>query len=177
MTTIISLIGAPCSGKSVLAAEIYKTLSMQGLSCQLVREYATEYNARFGGINPYQHVAILGKQTNRMLAFIGKVDFLVTDSCLSLNAFYSRLIDGDSLTKNTVKLIYKKLEQDGHKLKFYHLEPLPLVSAAGRIHDENIKIDACLSFFIHFLSNVNKIKAMPLEDRCKLIVEEVTYGI
>jgi hypothetical protein len=146
MTLILEIGGAPSSGKSTLAAGLYSKLSEEGYSVQLVREYATEFNARNGSIQPYEHVSILGKQMARMQAFLGKVDILISDSPLYLNSFYSGMVDQKSLTLECVEKIYDQL-QCRHKIKQIFLCPLQNKKAAGRIHEKSKEIDESLRLF------------------------------
>ena len=41
-TIIINLIGAPCAGKSTLAALVFSKLKMNNISCEIVTEFAKD---------------------------------------------------------------------------------------------------------------------------------------
>ena len=148
MTRIIEIGGAPSAGKSTLAADLYARMSEKGLSVQLSREYACEYAARYGAISRYEHVAILGKQLSRITAFLGKVDYIISDSPLYLNAFYSSLIDDDSLTLNCVRKIYEQILMEGNEIIQINLDPLENIKAAGRIHSNSFQLDIDIDKFL-----------------------------
>lgn len=139
-TSLVEIGGAPSSGKSTLTAALYGSLSEQGYSVQMVREYATEHNARYGGIGPFEHVSILGKQISRIVPFLGKVDYLISDSPLYLNSFYCSMVDEFNLTEGVVKELYKQILAGRTKIIELSLLPRKLEQAVGRIHTENNKL-------------------------------------
>lgn len=170
MTEIISIIGAPSSGKSVTSAQVYLELHKKDQSAHLVREYAQEHNARHGLIKPFEHVHILGKQVSRVSAFLGKVDYLIEDSPLLLNAFYSELVDGDSLTLECVQKIYEQIKSDGHKIRFFFLDPLEIKEEVGRIHFEPLHEQLKIFVERHFSVCYQRIPVETIERRAELIL-------
>lgn len=86
---VVNLFAGPGSGKSTGAAYIFSELKMNGVECELVREYIKdkvwERNTKVFGNQPY----ILGKQYHRMYILEGEVDVLITDSPLLLPVLYN----------------------------------------------------------------------------------------
>lgn len=85
----ICIIGAPCTGKSVFARSLSAELTKQGVSCELVQEYASYYIQQVGApLQPWEQLVIsigqyLSEQkTNR--------DHLVTDAAAFATYIYAQ---------------------------------------------------------------------------------------
>jgi hypothetical protein len=90
-TTLINLWGGPGSGKSTTAAAVFAAMKMRGISCELVREYVKTWAWRGEKIGEFDDVYITAKQLRDESALYGKVEYIVTDSPLSLGQLYERL--------------------------------------------------------------------------------------
>lgn len=88
-TLVVNLLGAPSSGKSTLAAQLYAELSKRGHLAEYVTEVAKDlvWDQRHN-ILQYQHL-VFGLQHQKLDRLIGKVDFVVTDSPLLLSKYYN----------------------------------------------------------------------------------------
>lgn len=88
-TTYVNIFGAPCSGKSTVAAGLFYHLKRAGHSVELVTEYAKDlvYEEDFDTLNNYQD-EIFVEQLSRVRRLKGKVQFAVVDSPLILSAVY-----------------------------------------------------------------------------------------
>lgn len=86
---VINLFGGPGSGKSGIAAGVYSKLRKQGISIELVREYAKElyYQERLKLMLEFQEV-LYTEQNVRQQSLIDKVDYVITDSPILLSAVY-----------------------------------------------------------------------------------------
>jgi len=89
MTTVINLLAGPCSGKSVTAALLFARMKMGGFKVELVTEYAKDlvYADRTNVLENDQ-LYILAKQNYRLSNLVGKVDYIITDTCLLLSNVY-----------------------------------------------------------------------------------------
>lgn len=86
----INLWGVPGSGKSVLAAQIFAALKIDGVNIELVTEYARELAHRRDEIGPYKQTFVTSTQQQRELTFLeGDADLIVTDSPLGLGYIYA----------------------------------------------------------------------------------------
>jgi hypothetical protein len=92
MTTVINLFGAPGAGKSTGAAYIFSKLKLDGISCEYVSEFAKDKcweNNKEVFARPENQFFIGANQFYRMSCLIDKVDVIVTDSPIIMNAFYN----------------------------------------------------------------------------------------
>jgi hypothetical protein len=93
MTTVINLFGAPGAGKSTGAAYVFSKLKLDGINCEYVSEFAKdkcwEENESIFKI-PENQFFVGANQFYRMSCLLDKVDVIVTDSPIILNAFYNK---------------------------------------------------------------------------------------
>ena len=93
-TKVVNLFGASGVGKSSGAAYIFSQLKMNGISCELVPEYAKdkvwENNKEI--FKPENQVYIFGKQSYRISRLIGKVEYIITDSPILLSNVYNKSV-------------------------------------------------------------------------------------
>ena len=94
---VINLFGAPGSGKSTGAAEIFAALKKKGINAELVTEFAKdktwEHNMLALGCQEY----IFGKQSYRLRRCRDDVEVIVTDSPLPLSLIY---LEDDDLNRD-----------------------------------------------------------------------------
>lgn len=91
----INFFGAPGSGKSTLAAELFSTMKKDGYNCELINELAREWAYLNRPILSCDQIYLFASQMNRedTLLSRNKVDYVITDSPVYLNAFYGILKD------------------------------------------------------------------------------------
>jgi deoxyadenosine/deoxycytidine kinase len=91
-TKVVNLFGPSGVGKSSGAAYIFSQLKMNGISCELVPEYAKdkvwENNEEI--FKPENQVYIFGKQFYRISRLIDKVEYIITDSPILLSNVYNK---------------------------------------------------------------------------------------
>ena len=128
-TIRINLFGAPGSGKSVIAALLFAELKIREHTAELIREVAKEmiYEGIDIGSDEIQ-IDIFNTQKHKEDIVISQTDFLITDSPLLLNAFYS----GD---ESILKIAKKK----NSKIKNinYWITRSFFFESEGRRHDQN----------------------------------------
>lgn len=88
-TTVLNLIGGPGIGKSTLAAKIYSTMKENNISCELVREFVKDWAWEERKVKPLDQLYLLGQQCYRESLLYGKVEYIITDSPIIMNGFYS----------------------------------------------------------------------------------------
>jgi hypothetical protein len=85
---VINWFGGPHSGKSTQAAGLFHLMKSDGLSVELVNEYA-KMKVWEGHIDILQdQLYMLAKQNRRQMRLDGQVEYCVTDSPLILSAVY-----------------------------------------------------------------------------------------
>jgi nicotinamide riboside kinase len=89
-TLIVNLFGGPGTGKSTMAASVFAELKWRGINCELATEYAKEkvWEESFAIFE--NQVYILGKQMQRIVRVLGKVDVVITDSPVILVILYNK---------------------------------------------------------------------------------------
>jgi len=89
-STVINMFAGPGAGKSTLASGVYKELWRQGVSCELITEYAKE-RVWEGSIEVLEdQLNILGKQQHRQFRAGKYYRVLITDSPILLSLFYDK---------------------------------------------------------------------------------------
>ncbi len=116
-TNIISLYGGPGAGKSTSAAYLYYLLKAEGKNVELVREYVKDWVWEGRKIGTYDQIYFLGKQVKHESMLYGKVDWIVTDSPILMNAYYASIYCTPNLgpgIKAATLAFYKQAMEDGH---------------------------------------------------------------
>lgn len=108
-TKIINLFGPSGTGKSTGAAYIFSQLKLNGISCELVPEYAKDkvWEGNEEIFKPENQTYIFGKQFYRISRLIGKVKYIITDSPILLSNVYNK--------SDILKLHFEDAVRDCHK--------------------------------------------------------------
>lgn len=88
----INFFGAPGTGKTVLAYETFAHFKKSDRNCELVTELAREWAYIDRSIQSMDQIYLFASQMNREDSILSrnKADFLITDSPLLLNCWFSR---------------------------------------------------------------------------------------
>lgn len=105
-TLVVNLIGEPCTGKSVLAAELFAALKKQGLKVELVQEYAKDLTWGEDWDTLGNQAYVTSKQFRRQCRVDGKVDVIVTDTSLLLGAVYRGRGCGENFDRYLMEDLY-----------------------------------------------------------------------
>jgi len=182
MSKLISIVGAPSSGKSTLAASIHYQLKKKGLNSIFVTEAATDYIAEWGIPNtPIDQMVIFYKQLNREKMYMGSKDYIICDSSSILNYFYFRSLYPKKLSNKDVaainhlqKEILKNINQ---WYKIYYIPPiLDNVEDGIRFQnkDEIARLDNVIRDYL-ILENIDHIDLsdINIDERCKYIFKDI----
>lgn len=132
-TLVISAFGGPGSGKTVACMDICQQLKKHGYNAEYVSEvpkdyvYDEQYHL-LDGTAEHQY-DMLKKQLERVDRYIGKVDFVVTDSPVLLNGIYNR-----QQTKQYESLLLG-LHNHYNNFVFFVERDAEQFQQEGRIHD------------------------------------------
>lgn len=163
----INLYGGPGIGKSTVASLVFAELKVRGLNVEMVHEYAKELvyeGIDLRNVDQFFQDRILIEQLRRELLFFKKVDYIITDSPLMLNAYYNGGKTSVFMAKQTDS------ESD---LNFYLTRTNEHFEGKGRSHTEkeSVVIDKKMLSFLkkHKVNLINvdgdsRTKAMKIVD-------------
>ena len=179
---LITIIGAPSSGKSTLAASVHSELKKAGENSIFIGEESTNYIAEYGVPNtPLDQIVIFYKQLNKERMYIGSKDYIICDSSGILNYFYFRGLFNNKLTNKDIaivnhlqKEILKTINQWSH---IYYAPPiLSNVDDGIRYHDQEeiLKIDRWIKSYLE-LENISHddLTAIDLNKRVDYILKSI----
>ena len=143
-STIISIIGAPSSGKSTLATDVHTELKKSSENSIYIPECATDFIAEYGvPSSPMDQMIIFYKQLNRERMFIVSKDYILCDSSSLLNYFYFRSLFDNPLSNKDIasinhiqKEILKSINQWSY---IFYVPPIKQKSVVDgiRFHNED----------------------------------------
>lgn len=180
MTTIVNMYGGPGAGKSTSAAGLYYLLKTAGLNAELVREYVKDWAWEKRAFSTYDQLYFLGKQSRRESMLYDKVDWVVTDSPVMLNAYYAGLYAPPGLAggvKAAVLGFYQQGAADGHRHVHVMLRRTKPYLAHGRYQDEAgaRQVDGDLRLFLQGLG-VEFLEVDTDEEPLRQLARQLTAG-
>lgn len=135
-TKIIELFGGPGIGKSSMAFDLCSRMKQKHYDVELVKEYAKNYAHANQKISDYDQLYILAKQMKSEVQLYGKVEYIVTDSPLLLNAFYSTLVyDNEDFGNAALSLIELSKKDKVERLPYF-LNRIHPYQEKGRFQNE-----------------------------------------
>lgn len=171
---LVSIIGAPSSGKSTLATSVHHALKVRKKNSVFVGEAATDYIAEWGIPNtPVDQLVIFYKQLGRERMYVGSKEWIICDSSSLLAYFYFRsffkgqLSLKDVATINHVqKEILKSLNQWN---RIYYVPPVLDGDENDGIRFQNkeeiIRLDG-------IIKNYLELECIPYVDLSKVSLDE-----
>ena len=181
---LVSIIGAPSSGKSTLAASVHHGLKIRKKNSVFVGEAATDYIAEWGiPDTPTDQIVIFYKQLGRERMYLGSKEWIICDSSSILNYFYFRSLFGQTLSLKDIatinhiqKEILKSLSQ-WHKI--YYVPPFlddDDTSDGIRFHnkEEIIKIDGIIRNYLE-LERIpyTDLSHIPIDERNEWVINDL----
>lgn len=180
---LITILGAPSSGKSTLATKVHHTLKVKKENSIFVSEAATDYIAEYGiPDTPTDQLVIFYKQLGRERMYVGSKDWIVCDSSTILNYFYFRSLFSTSLSMKDIatinhvqKEILKSISQ-WHRI--YYVPPFleDDENDGIRYHkkDEIIKLDSIIKNYLD-LERIPylDLSGIDINDRSDVIISDL----
>jgi len=133
-TTIINFFGAPSSGKSTAAAQLFCDFKKKNVSCELVTEYVKDWAWEQRPITKYDQLFIVMNQLRRETILFDKVDFIITDSPVLLGCFYDEYYNNHQLARHSVLAYLNMIQKQGIISTNYWLEHQGYQDTSGRYH-------------------------------------------
>lgn len=184
MSKLVSVMGAPSSGKSTLATSVHHGLKIRKKNSVFVGEAATDYIAEWGvPDSPTDQIVIFYKQLSRENMYKDSKEWVICDSSSILNYFYFRSLFNSKLSLKDIatinhiqKEILKSINQ-WHKI--YYVPPFlddedPVDGI--RFHDKEdiIKIDVMVRNYLD-LENIEytDLTNIPIDERDQWVINDL----
>ncbi len=151
----INFFGVPSVGKTTVATGFFHYCKAKHYNCELISELARDWAYTDRSIKSFDQIYLTATQMHRedTLLLRKKVDFIISDSPILLNTFYSEIANAD-FTKPLIDL-HRLFEHKYPSINFYiRRNEKSSYSASGRHHDEkqlfelNQKLDLFLNRYI-----------------------------
>jgi hypothetical protein len=144
MTILINLYGGPGTGKSTTAASIFADLKRSNINAELVTEYVKQWAWDNRRPVSFDQFYFFGHQSRREYSLFNKVDAIVTDSPVSLCAYYAK----EYGTKTQAELFSKMYIEyasmctnSGVDVKHIWLKRTGNYDSRGRFHSHQQALD------------------------------------
>lgn len=132
-TLVISAFGGPGSGKTVACMDICQQLKKRGYNAEYVSEVAKDYvydeNYKMLDGSAEHQYEMLQEQLKRVDRYMGKVDFVVTDSPILLNGIYNKQLSPE------YEQTLLQLHDQYNNFVFFVNRDESHFQSEGRIHD------------------------------------------
>lgn len=179
---LVTIIGAPSSGKSTLASEVHTELKKLGKNSIYVTEAATDYIAEYGIPNsPIDQIVIFYKQLNRERMYLDSKEFIICDSSGILNYFYFRgLFDNNLSNKDiaTINHLQKEILKTINQWDYVFYIPPILENTEDGIRYHNVeqisKIDRWIKSYLE-LENIHHfdLSEIDLKKRVDFVLKTI----
>lgn len=175
MTTVVNFYGAPGSGKSTGAAHVFSKLKLDGVNCEYVSEFAKdkcwEQNKNVF-LLPENQFYIGANQFYKMYMLKDKVDVIVTDSPIYMNAMYNKsAVLGKEYNEIMFRLseMFNNINFFINRVKPYHTE--------GRNQTEKESNQISIDLKKTILSKIPYIEVNGNEDGYEIIYQTVKHHL
>jgi len=146
MAQLINFYGAPSSGKSTIAAELFCKMKKAGKDVELVSEHAKDWVWDKRKIEKFFQIKIVSEQIYRESRLFDQVEYIITDSPAIFGCFYEEYYFKQEIIRPMMKLYLE--ERNKHvRCHDYFLKYIPeKATEKGRFQSkqESIEIDQML---------------------------------
>lgn len=117
-TIVVNLFGGPGTAKSIFCALIFAKLKLEGVNCEMAREYAKDEVWAGSEHLLDNQQGVYGEQQRRLYVLDGKVTVAVTDAPLMNSIIYDKLGKGNDVDfRRTVKNEFNRYDNRNYVLK------------------------------------------------------------
>lgn len=160
MALVINLYGGPGTGKSTTATGVFSALKKAGVNAEYVSEYVKQWAWEDRKPVNYDQFYFFGKQARKEYSLFKNVDVIITDSPISLCAYYAELFGtkGQSkLFKDMTKTFYEMVSNDNHEYIHIWLNRVKPYNPKGRFQtaEEALEIDSSMKELMKDDLNIN----------------------
>ena len=179
MVKRINFFGVPSVGKTTVATGFFHFCKSNGHICELISELARDWAYTDRQIKSFDQIYLTASQMHRedTLLHRNKVEFVITDSPILLNAFYSDIHNSKFL--EPLIDLHAIFESTFPSVNFYiRKNSNSSYSASGRHHNEaqldelRLRMDGFLSKYIggslHIIENADQLAFEKLYSLCGL---------
>ena len=140
-TKIINIIGGPGVGKSTIATGVFTQLKQKGVDCELASEYAKDITWEEHTNLFNNQIHLFAEQFRRQYRLLDKVDYVICDSPLILNAIYldfflerteKKYFDSDYIYLQ--KHFFNETFAQFNNLNYYIMRLNKYYTPTGRVH-------------------------------------------
>lgn len=170
----VQFFGAPGTGKSVLAHEALTYFKKAGMNCEIVLELAREWAYINRGIQSMDQIYLFASQMTREDSLLSreKVDFVITDSPLLLNCWYSR--NQNPVFWESLRPLVQLFDQRFQPINFF----CP-INKSYKFHqegrhfpeEESISISHSMRDLVEDFYGKDNVIVLPNENRLQAVVE------
>lgn len=155
---VINLYGGPGTGKSTVAALLFAKFKNMGLNTELVTEYVKGWVYDNRTPVMYDQYYFFAKQMRREYSLFNHIDYIVTDSPMLMNGYYSSLYgtkEEGELFEKMCKTYFKRCKtEDNVEHIHIFLKRVKPFNQIGRFQNEERSKEMDLEIF-NYLTNIN----------------------
>ncbi len=175
MSILIGISGAPCVGKSTLAAKLFSRLKEMGLNVEMALEYCKEYAIEKREITPFSEFLFFGVQSHLESRLFDKTQIIVSDSLCCLAGYYEHLYNGSNSLSEACKAFYKRAEENGVKVLNFFLPMRKNYNPKGRFQtkEQAVFIDKDMREWLDSEGYTYEVLDCPDSQRVEKIIERL----
>lgn len=179
---MITIIGAPSSGKSTLASSVHTELKKLGRNSIFIGEAASDFIAEYGiPNNPMDQIVIFYKQLNRERMYLNSKEYIICDSSGILNYFYFRGLFDNPLSNKDIAIINhlqkEILKTINQWTEVYYVPPILDNTEDGiryQDSDKIVKIDKWIKSYLELENITHKdLSKIDLDKRTDYIIKDI----